>query len=655
MATVTLTPDAYYQLEGIARWYNASYHFENLHITEINPTQRKVYIASDGGAVYCVLVHYKINTSSKYVYSAINKVSLPALTPTPSASTNNRVDVAAASFDVSAFQIGDYYEDHLLNRTSIGRYNPDPTWETLQSQYSTLYQPSDDFWVYLHPYMLRTPTYFTNSMPATLTYTEITPNFTLLPSAGYLDADSQNTIKLVYANTGKNVIKPYSAESGTFYYKKESESQYSTLAYTNNAVTIPSGTLEEQQTYTAYATFTTQDSTTGNTSNYTYTTTDTIGTTTGQTPNNSIEYGNVTFTWTYRNSTGTAQYAYDLDISDDGTTYTTVLSHVVTSATTATYNVSTAGGKYWRVRGYNQNDVAGNYSTPLYFVNNIPPSPPVITNITGAGRLTVTWAADNQSAYEVEVYNGDTRAYDSTVVYTADTTHLINEYLPNGTYTIKVKTINIYGHTSDYATTVYTITNVGSLNVSGSYEDGTATLSYPDGYYAKYYIQRDGATIAKTTEKTYSDMFMNGTATYTVIAVNSDDSYAIGTATVTGTVPFTRFVDLEGNVYDISKRWQQRIGVQVSNEAEYDTALYLGAKRPAHTFGTGRIRRYAIAFTYEGDYTVFIGKVLRYMDIYGNADFVVVPNINEVEARYGNELTASLEVTDYNEGITYDL
>jgi hypothetical protein len=316
--------------------------------------------------------------------------------------------------------------------------------------------------------------------------------------------------------------------------------------------------------------------------------------------------------------------------------------------------VNTAGGKYWRVRGYNQNDVAGNYSTPLYFVNNIPPSPPVITSITGAGRLTVTWAADNQSAYEVEVYNGDTRVYDSTVVYTADTTHLINEYLPNGTYTIKVKIINIYGHTSDYAMTVYTVSNVGSLSVSGTYENGTATLTY-SGNYVLYYIQRDGVTIAKTTATTYNDLYMNGTAQYTVIGVNSDDSYAIGTTTVTGTVPFTRFVDLEGNVYDISKRWLQRIGVQISNEAEYDTALYLGAKRPAHTFGTGRIRRYAIAFTYEGDYTVFMGKVLRYMDIYGNADYVVVPNINEVEARYGNELTASLEVTDYNEGIAYDL
>ena len=65
MATVTLTPDAYYQVEGIARWYSASWHFENLHITELNPTQRKVYITTDGGAVYCSLVHYKINTSSK--------------------------------------------------------------------------------------------------------------------------------------------------------------------------------------------------------------------------------------------------------------------------------------------------------------------------------------------------------------------------------------------------------------------------------------------------------------------------------------------------------------------------------------------------------------------------------------------------------------
>jgi hypothetical protein len=498
-------------------------------------------------------------------------------------------------------------------------------------------------------------TYVFSSIELTLDYTPVTtPSYNLNPANGFLRYDIENRFVMNNANT-QAMINDFVLNGGTLKYKLSSTSSYSSLPFTGETVTLPANTLSNGQNYNIYADFTTTNDLTGSTEAGNYTTVDAIGTTTGQTPNNSIEYGNVTFTWTYRNNTGTAQYAYDLDLSDDGTTYTTVLSHVVTSATTATYTVNTAGGKHWRVRGYNQNDVAGDYSTPLYFVNNIPPSPPVITNITGAGRLTVTWAADNQSAYEVEVYNGDTRVYDSTVVYTADTTHLINEYLPNGTYTIKVKTINIYGHTSDYTTTVYTVSNVGSLNVSGTYENGTATLSYPDGNYAKYYIQRDGVTIAKTTEKTYIDMYMNGTATYTVIAVNSDDSYAIGTATVSGTVPFTRFVDLEGNVYDISKRWQQRIGVQVSNEAEYDTALYLGAKRPAHTFGTGRIRRYAIAFTYEGDYTVFMGKVLRYMDIYGNADYVVVPNINEVEARYGNELTASLEVTDYNEGITYDL
>ena len=650
MATVTLTPDAYYEVV-------------NNSVTSVNPT-RKTTRWVNRESTQSILLHFSAPSTAPWTHGLITKqtlhiynrsVSVRAVWAMVEYATNSMGGVSQLSVgdrrDANGWgYIGSVYTSYngAPNpygelATKIQGVNAANLWITIYSSVT-----SDDA-----PGIDRELSF--SSIGLDLEYTELTtPTFTLNPSAGFLRYDSANTLTLNNTNE-QAMINTFVASGGTLKYKLSSASSYSSLPFTGETVTMPANTLSNGQNYNIYADFTTTNDLSGSTEVGNYTTVDAIGTTTGQTPNNSIEYGNVTFTWTYRNNTGTAQYAYDLDISDDGTTYTTVLSHVVTSATTATYTVNTAGGKYWRVRGYNQNDIAGNYSTPLYFVNNIPPSPPVITNISGAGRLTVTWAADNQSAYEVEVYNGDTRVYDSTVVYAADTTHLINEYLPNGTYSIRIKTINIYGHTSDYATTVYTITNVGSLNVSGSYENGTATLSYPEGYYAKYYIQRDGETVAKTTEKTYTDMFMNGTATYTVIAVNSDDSYAIGTATVTGTVPFTRFVDLDGNVYDISKRWQQRIGVQVSNEAEYDTALYLGAKRPAHTFGTGRIRRYAIAFTYEGDYTVFIGKVLRYMDIYGNADFVVVPNINEVEARYGNELTASLEVTDYNEGITYDL
>ena len=654
MATVTLTPDAYYEIVSDS-------------VVNINPSSKRVVYVVDGDkTTQSVLMHFSIPTSAPWAHAVITNQEFTVY---------NALSIQDQTRG-GIFVMVEYTANSLKNvsELQIGGYRDPSSWNYLGNVYisagaafdrsNTLTQRyiqgvnADNLWVTVYGAINQSRGqhgYTFDSVSLTLTYTEITtPTFSLNPSAGFLRYDAANTLTLNNTNE-QTMINKFVASGGTLKYKLSSASSYSSLPFTGETVTMPANTLSNGQNYNIYADFTTTNDLSGSTEVGNYTTVDAIGTTTGQTPNNSIEYGNVTFTWTYRNNTGTAQYAYDLDISDDGTTYTTVLSHVITSATTATYTVNTAGGKYWRVRGYNQNDVAGNYSTPLYFVNNIPPSPPVITNITGAGRLTVTWAADSQSAYEVEVYNGDTRVYDSTVVYAADTTHLINEYLPNGTYSIRIKTINIYGHTSDYTTTVYTITNVGSLNVSGSYENGTATLSYPDGYYAKYYIQRDGATIAKTTEKTYSDMFMNGTATYTVIAVNSDDSYVIGTATVTGTVPFTRFVDLDGNVYDISKRWQQRIGVQVSTEAEYDTALYLGAKRPTHTFGTGRIRRYAIAFTYEGDYTVFIGKVLRYMDIYGNADFVVVPNINEVEARYGNELTASLEVTDYNEGITYDL
>lgn len=649
MATVTLTPDAYYEVV-------------NNSVTSVNPTSKTTRWVNRE-CTQSVLLHFSAPSTAPWTHGLITKQTLHIYNRSVSArAVWAMVEYATNSMGgVSQLSVGDRRDANgwvyigavytLYNgapnpygelATKIQGVNADNLWITIYSSVT-----SDDA-----PGIDRELSF--SSIELDIEYTELTtPEFMLNPSAGFLRYDSANTLSLNNTNE-QTMINRFVASGGTLNYKLSSASSYSSLPFTGETVTIPANTLSNGQNYNIYADFNTTAGYSGTTSTGNYTTVDTIGTTTGQTPNNSVEYGEVIFTWTYRNNTGTAQYAYDLDISDDGETYTTVLSHVVTSATTTTYNVSTAGGKYWRVRGYNQNDVAGSYSAPLYFVNNIPPSPPVITSITGAGRLTVTWQADNQSAYEVEVNNGDTRVYDSTVVYTADTTHLINEYLPNGTYTIKVKTINIYGHESDYSTTVYSITNVGGINVTGSYENGTATLTYA-GNYVLYYIQRDGVTIAKTTATTYNDLYMNGTAQYTVIGVNSDDSYAIGTATVTGTVPFTRFVDLEGNVYDISKRWQQRIGVQVSNEAEYDTALYLGAKRPAHTFGTGRIRRYAIAFTYEGDYTVFIGKVLRYMDIYGNADFVVAPNINEVEARYGNELTASLEVTDYDEGITYDL
>ena len=41
------------------------------------------------------------------------------------------------------------------------------------------------------------------------------------------------------------------------------------------------------------------------------------------------------------------------------------------------------------------------------------------------------------------------------------------------------------------------------------------------------------------------------------------------------------------------------------------------------------------------------------MDVYGHSDYVVIPNVSANYRYYGNELSASLEVTDYDAGITY--
>lgn len=652
MATVTLQPTAYYQLEGVATWNGAAWKYNNLHVTEVNPAQRKVYIVSDGGAVYCALVHFKIDLNDTYSYSTVSSISLPALSPTPAASSSRRIDVDIANLSTDALNVGDYYEDYFINRSSGAvSYTPQPTSNVLSAQYSNISMSNDDLWLYIRPFDFTNVYSFTNSMPVTITYNAITPSMSILPSGGYLTANSSNTFNIVDSLPNVNRFKKYTALTGTFYYK-EGTSAYSSKAITNGVVTLPSGTLSAQAEYTAYASFTTEDGSTGNTSEYTYTTEDAAAVVSIIAPTNTIEYGTVNFSWNYSNTYGSSQYAYDLALSDDNTTFNTVISHEVTAETSTTYTVNTAGAKYWKVRAYNLDDVVGDWSDVGYFVNNIPPEAPTITDISGAGRLTVTWSSTSQIAYEVEVYQGDNKIYDSGEQYTTAKTHLINEYLPNGTYTIKVKILDSFGNSSDYAEQVYTIDNVGSLNVTYTAND-TVTLNYDVTGVSKAYILRNGEIIAQTTSGVFNDIYANGTNVYTVITVNADDSYSIGIVETENLVTYTRLVDLEGNIYDISHRFNERIGITRTDQADFDSALFLGSIKPVHTFSKGRVRRYNVTFAYSGDYTEFMAKVVRFMDVYGHSDYVVIPNVSANYRYYGNELSASLEVTDYNAGITY--
>lgn len=638
MATITLRPDHHYQVASGT-------------VTSIDPSTKLV-----NSNARRILAHFTI-PSDTWAYSVVNTQSVKyyAMTYYTASYIDTKFCTVSSFADKTSLSVGDSVNltngfadmgavlvnfsgqsanyNTTPNGTKIGAVNGKNLWLLITGA-----SQSYDFTF--------------SRIELTLDYTEITtPVFTLNPSGGHIDYTNNYALTLNNANTQKLVNK-FELTGGTLKYKLTSASTYTSINFTGNTVTIPSGTLTGANTYDIYADFTTTNSLTGNTDTGTYSTEDAAAVVSIIAPSNSIEYGTVSFSWDYSNTYGSSQYAYDLALSDDNTTFNTVISHEVTAETSTTYTVNTAGAKYWKVRAYNLDDIAGDWSDVGYFVNNIPPEAPTITDISGAGRLTVTWSSSSQIAYEVEVYQGDNKIYDSGEQYTTAKTHLINEYLPNGTYTIKVKIIDSFGNSSAYAEQVYTIDNVGSLNVTYTADD-TVTLNYDVTGVSKAYILRNGEIIAQTTSGVFNDIYANGTNVYTVITVNADDSYSIGTVETENLVTYTRLVDLEGNIYDISHRFNERIGITRTDQADFDSALFLGSIKPVHTFSKGRIRRYNVTFAYSGDYTEFMAKVVRFMDVYGHSDYVVIPNVSANYRYYGNELSASLEVTDYNAGITY--
>lgn len=638
MATITLSPDHYYQID-------------NNIVTAIDPGTKNILsnrviwahfsIPSDSWAYSAI-----ISQSIKYYHMTYYQASyITAFANTGTSSINNRdsLELSESVFGVGTFgRLGSV----LVNFSGqYADYNTTPSEGVIHNI------KGKNLWLQITGGDSTHGFTFTR-IELTLNYTEITtPVFNLNPSGGFIDYSNAYTLTLKNANT-QNMVNAFELTGGTLNYKLSSASNYTSINFTGNTVTIPSGTLTGANTYDIYADFITTNNLTNNTTTGTYSTEDAAAVVSIIAPTNTIEYGTVNFSWNYSNTYGSDQHAFDLALSDDNVTFNTVISHEVTAETSTTYTLNSAGAKYWKVRAYNLDDVVGDWSDVGYFVNNIPPEAPTITDISGAGRLTVTWSSSSQIAYEVEVYQGDNKIYDSGEQYTTAKTHLINEYLPNGTYTIKVKIIDSFGNSSDYAEQVYTINNVGSLNVTYTADD-TVTLNYDVTGVSKAYILRNGEIIAVTTSGVFNDIYANGTNVYTVITVNADDSYSIGIVETENLVTYTRLVDLEGNIYDISHRFNERIGITRTDQADFDSALFLGSIKPVHTFSKGRVRRYNVTFAYNGDYTEFMAKVVRFMDVYGHSDYVVIPNVSANYRYYGNELSASLEVTDYNAGITY--
>lgn len=221
------------------------------------------------------------------------------------------------------------------------------------------------------------------------------------------------------------------------------------------------------------------------------------------------------FIWGHASSTGTAQSKTDLQKSTDGSTWTTLAT--VTGAAkqwTCPAGMLTSSIKYWRVRTYNADGIAGEWSDAAQIVVIAAPSAPSIQIKSTGPRPSISWQTSEQEAYQVELdgkLSGGTH-------YGTDKTWTSPAYLADGSHTVRVRVQNQYGMWSNWGTAALPVTNTPGASITLTVQaSSVADLNWQtSGSYDFYLVYRNGKPIAKLTQTQYTDELSSGDVTYQV-------------------------------------------------------------------------------------------------------------------------------------------
>lgn len=251
------------------------------------------------------------------------------------------------------------------------------------------------------------------------------------------------------------------------------------------------------------------------------------------------------FSWQHIISTGTPQSKADLQWSADGTTWNTLAT--VTGENQyydVPANTFTSGTKYWRVRTYNTDGIAGEWSDAAQIVVIAAPTAPSIQIKSTGPRPSISWQTSEQEAYQVEL---DGKLSVGTH-YGTDKTWTSPAYLADGSHTVRVRVQNQYGMWSDWGAAALPVTNTPGASITLSVQaSSVADLNWQtSGSYDFYLVYRNDKPIAKLTQTQYTDELSSGNVIYQVRGCYADSSnYGLSSA-VTVTITTGQYVTLYG-------------------------------------------------------------------------------------------------------------
>lgn len=406
------------------------------------------------------------------------------------------------------------------------------------------------------------------SMPGNLMPVgEMEIQFVLTDSTGYTTSSDWYTVKtrnlpfISSSPNGNSFVNRYSP--ALFSYTAAAGVVVSAMryrkvdgAYTEVAVndaqkgyTMPAGTITDGANYEYCWVATDQFGVQWVSDWYTFNTIDATSTAEAASPVSTLIDGdddNV-FSWRHIISTGSAQTKAELQKKTEDGDWESLAT--VTGPETSTIipgNSFTSGSWYWRVRTYNADSVAGEWSPEVQIIVVSTPTAPVITVVDNSPKPSITWQTSEQQAAEVTVDGSPTKIYGSGKAWTSPV------YLADGEHTITVRAQNSYGRWSKPGAIALTVVNTPgpdiTLQVSGRH------LSWTPGDYDYFAVYRNLALIDTTDNTDYIDDSANGEASYQVRGCYDESNFYGLSNIVSSTInlKYYRFRDLEsGEALDV--------------------------------------------------------------------------------------------------------
>ena len=398
----------------------------------------------------------------------------------------------------------------------------------------------------------------------------------------------------------------------------------------------------------------------------TYTTTDGIPSVKILSPINVSIDGTIdnTFTWIYQIDTASKQKAFDLQYSaNNGLSWEDVFTKEPSNNTFAVIPANTfnAGNNLWKVRAYNTDDVASEWSTPASIVVRAAPIKPTISSITKKPKITVGWQSTGQQAFQVLAND-----IDSGVVFGTGKTYTIPYYFRDGeTVNIKVRIKNRFSEWSEWSEISVTVENTSTGNITALAQNvgNDVKLTWAtETEFVCFYVLRGGIPIAKTTDlKEYTDYTSVGANEYQIMGITADGYYTLSNVVPVSVFPKTAVIGILSNTVSwvtLTYRRGNLPEIITSSSEEVYYQYYSGRKLPVAYSSRFKTKKKTLNFTvYKQDADAIenmIGQTVIYKDY---AENKIIGIVNDVEtSSNASRPDVRLEITaiDYQEDVGYD-